>query len=1011
MGSSVRTIYIQLRASAEALSADIAATNSKLDRIGESGKQAGRQISDGMTKAHESMARVALNAGEAALAFDRVIGSMAKYTAIAAASGSTTENLVNSYRALRIALSPTPFTVGAVATGVLVEQTVKLTNARAKLIEQQALMAATSGRSISGIDAIHGAAAVSGSDEATLQKLIGAVADARKNSPAGFSSGMSTLGTTSGEFDAMQWVDALGLVANKFDALKDPVDRATLAVQLFGKEHAGEAIRELTPEFANAAAAASEFGATLNSTARQQIYAMRHDILDLKSALLDFSKEKTWVETIKTYTAEIAAAYYDMSKRGVSAIGRLIDKQTGLGGVGVSDETEDIGAPARERQGSINAGLTADDLTAQSQSAAQRQSQTYAGRLKALQAAREQEGDTYAALLQDQQEHQLTSDQRLVLVVRQQSAAALAGSMSDQLRGMRQAPGVVTNQLAKSQDESGAQRQGVETAISLARLSAQAQIDAIQDVHERAIQEADADVQTAKDRLAKLKPIYAEELATRIGLIQKRASLEASMEGPDESGNAQIAAEREIEEARSETASKLTALDTAVNTAQIRSGNALISATRGWTEEFQQDWFHAYEAIQKKAHETFLEQNLPDAYRGQASQRVGEINARGKGVTDELGVQKQKLELERAYGLQTVHTDQERLSYATQLAALDDKARQAKLDGLKAELESAEAHAKAVNGTKEEVEADAKVAELTQQIAQTKAEDANASYAAQTKLIQLQQSQGWGGYLRQMQADAKTASQIAQDGVSSAIDRVSSDLAKLTTDPKHNSPKKLFGDTLKSVGQQISQESYKSLLQRGLGKLGIHGAKKPTGNPGDAIHVIVDNAGGGSNGPAGVDPMGETLGIPNGMGIPGAPGSPGPHASILGSIFKSLGGLFSAGAGGGLGGTGGGGGDGLTESVTSSISFMADGGDVDPGNIYGVAEAGEAELFMPKTSGRMIPASKLGGGDVHYHIDARGSTDPALTAFNVKRAIMAAHADGVATSVQASAERAKRIPR
>jgi hypothetical protein len=91
--------------------------------------------------------------------------------------------------------------------------------------------------------------------------------------------------------------------------------------------------------------------------------------------------------------------------------------------------------------------------------------------------------------------------------------------------------------------------------------------------------------------------------------------------------------------------------------------------------------------------------------------------------------------------------------------------------------------------------------------------------------------------------------------------------------------------------------------------------------------------------------------------------------------------------------------------------WMADGGAVDPGFIYGVNDGQGREFFSPGTAGTVVPASKS-GGDTHFHynIDARGATNPALTEQNVRRGIMAAHADAIATSVQVMNEHTKRTP-
>jgi len=91
--------------------------------------------------------------------------------------------------------------------------------------------------------------------------------------------------------------------------------------------------------------------------------------------------------------------------------------------------------------------------------------------------------------------------------------------------------------------------------------------------------------------------------------------------------------------------------------------------------------------------------------------------------------------------------------------------------------------------------------------------------------------------------------------------------------------------------------------------------------------------------------------------------------------------------------------------------FLAEGGDVDPGKVYGVAEAGEAELFMPRSSGSVTPLSQLGGGDTYHtwQIDARGAD---LGVANRLDEIMnGVHDSAVVKAIRANAEMAKRRPR
>lgn len=1030
MSTAVRTIYVELRASAEKLRADMAAGEVQLDRIGKSGKAAGTQISAGMDKAHESFGHVVKNATEAALAIEGAAKGIAKYSSIAAASGATTENLANTYRALRIALSPTPLTVATVATGLLVEETIRLTNARAKLIEQQALMAATKGRSIAGIEAIHGISSASGSNEGAVQGLIDAAEAAKKTQ--GFKSALSSIGMSSDDFSQSSWPAFLAKVAQGFDSISDPADRARVAVQLFGKEHAGEALEQLTPAFANAAEAAGNLGYALNSTARQQITAFRHDLLDLKGALLDFSKERTWVDAVKSHTAEVTAAYYDMAKRGTSALGRLISKQTGLGGLGVNpdDFPDDIGASERGRKESVRAGLSADDLLAQAQGSANRKAETFAGRLKAYQEAQAQYDATFTALVLDQQKRHadpndptlLTNDQRFGLAVRQQSSQGLAAGLGEQIKGVRQAPELINSRIAANQQIIASDKQKAENAINLLRLTLQAQIDGIQDAHERTVAAADVDLSTAQSRLAKLTPIYQNELATRIALIQKRAAAEAAMEGPDEAGRAEIAAQREIEAAHAETSAKIVELANATTEAQIRAGNALLDAQRAWGKEIEDSWSHSYDAVQKKARDTFIVQNSPGAYRVLAGQQVSEIEARGKGSLDELAVQQEKLKVERAAGVESTRTQQEQIRYMQQIAVLNEKASAAKIDGLNADLRLAEVEAAAVAGTEKQIEADKKVAELKQQIAQLSGEAANATYDAQTKIQQAIDAPKWSSYFARLRAEAKTSAEIMQESMTSAIDGVAGSLADLATGKKAN-----WGQMLQNLGNQMAKDSIKSIMQRGLssvlGRDPVTGAQRGVFGGGAA-------GGGIFNLRKGVGDMhgiGPSAGFSKPDGTPMNPyyvvlvqqqaqqstqvtqtKQPGFWGSFLGSLVGALGGAAIGGIGGGGGGS--------TPSSSSSITYgdivpdgaRAGGGSVSPGQAYLVGEKGPE--ILTGMSGHVHSNSesrKMLGGDTHnYYIDAA----PGVSREEMFQAVTAAHRSSVSTSVQANVEFSKRRP-
>jgi len=197
------------------------------------------------------------------------------------------------------------------------------------------------------------------------------------------------------------------------------------------------------------------------------------------------------------------------------------------------------------------------------------------------------------------------------------------------------------------------------------------------------------------------------------------------------------------------------------------------------------------------------------------------------------------------------------------------------------------------------------------------------------------------------------------------------------------------------LGDQMVKETTKATLQKGLGKLGgmlgIHMPEgKPDGTTGKPFHVIVDGQGDSSSS--------DSENVVPGGGLKALGGFLGKIGGGIGGLFGGLKGLFS------------GAGAAATESVSSSISFLADGGDADPGKVYGVAEAGEGEFITPRNASTVTPLSKmnLGGNTTIYQVNAPGAE---IGAWNrISRGLEATHDSAVSTSVRANAERAKRTP-
>jgi len=110
---------------------------------------------------------------------------------------------------------------------------------------------------------------------------------------------------------------------------------------------------------------------------------------------------------------------------------------------------------------------------------------------------------------------------------------------------------------------------------------------------------------------------------------------------------------------------------------------------------------------------------------------------------------------------------------------------------------------------------------------------------------------GVHAFFLDMQQSAEKASTIIYDALHSALDKSSEELANLLTGEKTH-----WGEMFKSIGHKMVQDSIKSLLQTGLGKLGGSGAKAD-GSRSNPFYVVSAN---GSIGAPGSGQVGDIVG-------------------------------------------------------------------------------------------------------------------------------------------------------
>jgi hypothetical protein len=262
---------------------------------------------------------------------------------------------------------------------------------------------------------------------------------------------------------------------------------------------------------------------------------------------------------------------------------------------------------------------------------------------------------------------------------------------------------------------------------------------------------------------------------------------------------------------------------------------------------------------------------------------------------------------------------------------------------------------------------------------------------------------GVRAFFLEMQTNAKSAASIVYEAMHSALDRSSSEMANLLSGKKTN-----FGKAFGDIGHQMLQSSIKSGAQFGLGKFGEHfapakkfadalGLNKPDGSS-RKLAFWVQLADGISPDAGGkeADSNGSKLASTAGAFIHAVSGGGG-----VGRVLQGIGGIFSK----------------LTDKMLSKAlgnvfgdwfgGARAEGGGVDPGSAYMVGEKGP-EMFVPSSSGRIIPHGAGGDNHVHYHIDARGADLGVMT--RIEQGMRAMHNSAVATSVLAAHDQARRTP-
>lgn len=191
-----------------------------------------------------------------------------------------------------------------------------------------------------------------------------------------------------------------------------------------------------------------------------------------------------------------------------------------------------------------------------------------------------------------------------------------------------------------------------------------------------------------------------------------------------------------------------------------------------------------------------------------------------------------------------------------------------------------------------------------------------------------------------------------------SLNKFNETLVHLMTTP-HERAGQAFGELGKSIFTDVTKSGLQYLEGTALKGLLGHDPTAKLGTPSNRMYTSTIIEGGAGSGIAGqLTGTSSSSNNQNGSG------------GLLGQLFGSL---F-----GGMGGdAGGSAADGIDMSDFTGAAF-ADGGTTPTNMPILVGEEGP-EIFMPTTSGRIVPNSQIGGGGTVIHVDARGNNDPAQT--------------------------------
>ena len=396
--------------------------------------------------------------------------------------------------------------------------------------------------------------------------------------------------------------------------------------------------------------------------------------------------------------------------------------------------------------------------------------------------------------------------------------------LEDAKRGAEQVRSLAVAQIEAQQkaleDQRALQKHADEARIQSSHAVVEVEIAGLFDRRNASIATAEEELRVAKQKAAAITEDQAQNTAKQIALIRAKGAAESQGKTGTEAQTIGVKTGQSIASLQTKQQEDLAAATLAVAEAQARLNVAKADVSR------------ENEADREKGFVKQLDQEYEAEERIiQVAREIQEIRDKAAGQQAELKATGDKLALERQYGEQIGHTYQQEINYLTQIAAIEERARQAKIAGLQKDLANAVTGSKDPNVTQGDRDEQAKrAATLQGQVAELQQQSANANYEAQTKILDQIQKQNAGLQAQKTLIDAliswqqitvgTAANQFAQALVS-LPQKVGDSLAdSIFKAPKRGQSKiGEIGEGLVKTGESVGKDLAGKLITDAIQKL------------------------------------------------------------------------------------------------------------------------------------------------------------------------------------------------